>query len=171
MLSSIIQYNTIQKVLFHNEGHRPIIQNSHNTVLTKSGKLIVYMWFILLNNMYKDISLNVQLFQREIVIEPNICLSSRKASHRDCSSEYPQHMYQTSSWYCNRSKHMFWSLKKTRLTETVLLSSHNTCKDTLFFWRSDKNIRICFEDVLGCPITIFIFGRLYFCRPKKSLGL
>ena len=23
--------------------------------------------------MYKDISLNVQLFQREIVIEPNIC--------------------------------------------------------------------------------------------------
>ena len=25
-------YNTIQKVLFRNEGHRPIIQNSHNTV-------------------------------------------------------------------------------------------------------------------------------------------
>ena len=71
------QYNT--KDLFRNEGHRPIIQNSHNTVLARSGKLIVYMWFILLNNMYKDISLNVQLFQREIVIEPNICLGISKS--------------------------------------------------------------------------------------------
>ena len=71
--------NTNTKVLFRNEGHRPIIQNSHNTVLTRSGKLIVYMWFILLNNMYKDISLNVQLFQREIVIEPNICLGLSKS--------------------------------------------------------------------------------------------
>ena len=43
--------------------------------------------------MYKDISLNVQLFQRDIVIEPNIC---------------------------------FGRLKK-HLTETVLLSIHNTC--------------------------------------------
>ena len=186
-------------------------------------------------------------------------------------------MYQTSSWYCNRAKHVFWLLKK-RLTETVLLSTHNTCKDTLFFlkvWQKNKdtfwgrfrvpdnyfyfreiillltqtkpevikpfphstqpsttfirltnvklptivgiltliimtstlpgslrarevfifqprmllsthntsirhalffgglakNIMICFEDVLGCPITIFIFGRLYFCWPKQGLRL
>ena len=39
--NNTIQYNT--KVLFCNEGHRPIIQNSHITVLTRSGKLIVYM--------------------------------------------------------------------------------------------------------------------------------
>ena len=30
-------YNT--KSLFRNGGHRPIIQNSHNTILTMSGKL------------------------------------------------------------------------------------------------------------------------------------
>ena len=36
----VVQYNTIQKVLFRNEGHRPIIQNSHNTVLTRSGKCV-----------------------------------------------------------------------------------------------------------------------------------
>ena len=28
--------------------------------------------------MYKDISLNVQLFQREIVMEPNICFGLSK---------------------------------------------------------------------------------------------
>ena len=75
---SFIQYNTIQKVLFRNEGHPPIIQNSHNTVLTKSGTLILYLLFKILNNMYKDISLNVQLFQLEIVIEPNICFGPSK---------------------------------------------------------------------------------------------
>ena len=32
-----LQYNT--KSLFRNGGHRPIIQNSHNTILTMSGKL------------------------------------------------------------------------------------------------------------------------------------
>ena len=74
----ILQYNAIQKVEFRNEGNRHIIQNSHNTVLTRSGKLILYMLFILLNNMYEDISLNVQLFQRETVIEPNICFGHSK---------------------------------------------------------------------------------------------
>ena len=77
-------------------------------------------------------------FNVKLLSSQTCVLGSRKASHRDCSSEYPQHMYQTSSWYCNRAKHMFWSLKKS-LTETVLLSTQNTCKDTLFFWRSDKN--------------------------------
>ena len=33
---------------------------------------------------------------------------------------------------------MFWLLKK-RLTETVLLSTHNTCKDTLFFLKVSQN--------------------------------
>ena len=75
----------------------------------------------------------------------------------------PQHMYQTSSWYCNRAKHMFWSLKKS-LTETALLSTHNTCiRHALFSEDLAKHIRICFENVLGCVIIIFIFGRLYFC--------
>ena len=37
LLYNTIQYNT--KSLFRNGGHQPIIQNSHNTILTMSGKL------------------------------------------------------------------------------------------------------------------------------------
>ena len=41
-----IQYNT--KSLFRNGGHRPIIQNSHNTILTMSGKLeISYLSYLI----------------------------------------------------------------------------------------------------------------------------
>ena len=72
--------------------------------------------------------------QRNIVIEPNICFG--------------------------RSKNQ----KKNRLTETVPLSTHNMFVKTHSFSEGlTKSIRICFEDVLGCPIIIFIFGRLYFC--------
>ena len=40
---------------------------------------------------------------------------------------------------------------------------------TFFFSRGlVKNIMICFEDVLGCPIINFIFGRLYYCWPKQD---
>ena len=41
-----IQYNT--KSLFRNGGHRPVIQNSHNTILTMSGKLeISYLSYLI----------------------------------------------------------------------------------------------------------------------------
>ena len=40
------KYNT--KSLFRNGGHRPIIQNSHNTILTMSGKLeISYLSYLI----------------------------------------------------------------------------------------------------------------------------
>ena len=47
--SNTHQNNT--KVLFRIEGHRPIKQNSHNTVLTRNGKLKVHLLFILLNKI------------------------------------------------------------------------------------------------------------------------
>ena len=40
--------NTNTKSLFRNGGHRPIIQNSHNTILTMSGKLeIIYLSYLI----------------------------------------------------------------------------------------------------------------------------
>ena len=40
--------NTNTKSLFHNGGHRPIIQSSHNTILTMSGKLeISYLSYLI----------------------------------------------------------------------------------------------------------------------------
>ena len=41
---------------------------------------------------------------RDIVIEPNIRFRRSKTSHRDCSFEYPKHIYQTRSFSVGMAK-------------------------------------------------------------------
>ena len=109
-----------------------------NTILRRSGKLKLYLLLILLNKMYKDISLNVQLFHHDIVIEPNICFGRSKIC----------------------------------LTETALLSTHNTCiRHALFSGGLAKHMDLFWGHfrVSHNYNCIFIFGRLSLLLTQTSL--